>query len=254
VAKVAGFFIFPARNHTAGTTFLAAIVQQTFTTMAKAKTKSSRTGSKPKARSNRKPAATSRKTSSGRKPAENMDGSMLEEFFLNAVKDIYWAEKALIKALPKMQKSATTSELKKAFADHLQVTKKQIERLEQVFEKMGKKAQGKKCDAMQGLVEESESIMSETKEDSSTRDAALIIAAQKVEHYEIATYGGLVQLAKTLKKNDIARLLETTLNEEKSADELLTKIAERGGVNEEAAEEPKEKQTLKESILSVFSK
>jgi ferritin-like metal-binding protein YciE len=184
---------------------------------------------------------------------EDKAGSLLEDFFVDALKDIYWAEKALTKALPKMSKNATSKELKKAFDDHLQETKKQIERLEQVFEKMGKKAQAKKCDAMQGLIAESEDIIGETKDDTATRDAALIISAQKVEHYEIATYGGLVQLAKTLKKADVAKILETTLNEEKKADDLLTKIAEKGGVNEEASDEPGEKGSLKENIMSIFS-
>jgi ferritin-like metal-binding protein YciE len=184
---------------------------------------------------------------------EDKTGSLLEDFFVDALKDIYWAEKALTKALPKMSKNATSKELKKAFDDHLQETKKQIERLEQVFEKMGKKAQAKKCDAMQGLIAESEDIIGETKDDTATRDAALIISAQKVEHYEIATYGGLVQLAKTLKKTDVAKILETTLNEEKKADDLLTKIAEKGGVNEDASGEPGEKGSLKENIMSIFS-
>jgi ferritin-like metal-binding protein YciE len=200
-------------------------------------------------------ANTSRKSSSAKgSPAAKADknGSMLEDFFMHAMKDIYWAEKALTKALPKMAKNATSKELKSAFTDHLAVTKKQVERLEQVFTKLGKKAQAKKCDAMQGLIEESESIIKETKDDTSTRDAALIIAAQKVEHYEIASYGGLVQLAKTMNKSDIAKILETTLNEEKKADELLTKVAEKGGVNEEASEEPSEKQTLKEKIMAIL--
>jgi ferritin-like metal-binding protein YciE len=219
--------------------------------MATTKTKSSRTGKKAGRKTARKPVASKR--NAGSKAENNKNGSMLEEFFMHALKDIYWAEKALTKALPKMGKSATSAELKNAFKDHLEVTRKQIGRLEQVFQKMGKKAQAKKCDAMAGLIEESESIMAETKDDTSTRDAALIISAQKVEHYEIASYGGLVQLARTMKKNDIAKLLETTLNEEKKADVDLTKIAEQGGVNEEASEEPAEKRTLKESIMSVFS-
>jgi ferritin-like metal-binding protein YciE len=178
---------------------------------------------------------------------------MLEDFFVDALKDIYWAEKALTKALPKMAKSATSQELKEAFDQHLEVTKKQIGRLEDVFNQLGKKAQGKKCEAMQGLVDESETIISETKDDTFTRDAALIIAAQKVEHYEIASYGGLVQLARTMNKNGIAKVLEITLNEEKSADELLTRVAEKS-INVEAAEEESEKpSTLKESILGIFS-
>lgn len=205
-------------------------------------------------------APTSAKKSSPKKasakPKEDMNGSLLEEFFIDALKDIYWAEKALTKALPKMSKSATSPELKKAFDQHLVVTNKQIERLEQVFDQMGKKAQGKKCVAMQGLIEESESIISETKDDTSTRDAALIISAQKVEHYEIASYGGLVQLAKTMNKKGIANTLGMTLNEEKKTDELLTRIAEKS-INVEAAEEEGEegeKPSLKESIMTIFSK
>ena len=180
------------------------------------------------------------------------NGSMLESYFMDALKDIYWAEKALTKALPRMSKAATSKELKKAFDQHLVVTKKQIGRLDKIFEQMGKKAQGRKCEAMQGLIEESESIIAETKDDTLTRDAALIISAQKVEHYEIAAYGGLAQLARTMNKKGIASALGTTLNEEKKTDELLTRIAEKG-VNVEAAEEEEEKSTLKESIMSVFS-
>jgi ferritin-like metal-binding protein YciE len=219
-------------------------------TKAKRTSGMKKTASRPAAkRSNSK---TVKKTIS--KPAKDLNGSMLEDFFIDALKDIYWAEKALTKALPKMSKSATSSELKKTFNDHLEVTKKQIVRLEEVFEQLGKKAQGKKCDAMQGLIEESESIISETKDDTFTRDAALIIAAQKVEHYEIASYGGLVQLARTMNKNGIAKTLEATLNEEKKADELLTQVAEKS-INAEAAgeESEKEKPTLKESIISIFS-
>lgn len=181
------------------------------------------------------------------------NGSMLEDFFVDSLKDIYWAEKALTKALPKMSKSATSTELKKTFNEHLEVTKKQITRLEDVFKQLGKKAQAKKCDAMKGLVEESENIISETKDDTSTRDAALIIAAQKVEHYEIASYGGLVQLAKTMNKTGIAKILETTLNEEKTADELLTKIAEKSINVEAASEESEPPSTLKETLMTIFS-
>jgi ferritin-like metal-binding protein YciE len=219
--------------------------------MAKTKTKTAKTGRASNTSTKRKPVAARKRTSASQ--TEDKNGSMLEEFFIEALKDIYWAEKALTKALPRMSKAATSTQLKKAFDEHLVVTQKQIERLDKVFEGMGKKAQAKKCDAMQGLVQESESIISETKEDSSTRDAALIIAAQKVEHYEIASYGGLVQLAKTMNKNDIAKLLQTTLDEEKKTDVLLTKIAEGGGVNEEASEEPESKGGLKENIKALFS-
>jgi ferritin-like metal-binding protein YciE len=198
----------------------------------------------------------SRNSNANRGSQKVQSGSLLQEFFMESLKDIYWAEKALTKALPKMSKNATSEELKKAFDEHLVITKNQIERLEQVFEAMGEKAQAKKCDAMAGLVEESESIMAETKDDTFTRDAALIIAAQKVEHYEIATYGGLVQLAKTMNKGNIAKMLEETLAEEKEADVLLTQIAEAGineiATNEEGGES--KVTSLKESILNMFSK
>ena len=149
---------------------------------------------------------------------------------------------------------STSPDLKKAFTDHLEQTKTQIKRLEQVFEKMGEKAKGKKCDAMSGLIEESESIIKETKDDTSTRDAALIIAAQKVEHYEIATYGGLIQLAKTLGKMDVAKIMVPTLEEEKNADLLLTHVAETGINDVASLEEQEDKPSLKENIMSMFSK
>lgn len=151
---------------------------------------------------------------------------LLEKFFHEQLKDIYWAEKALLKAMPKMQKNATTDELKQAFEDHLVVTKEQTARLEQVFELLGKKPQAKKCEAMEGLIKESEEIIESTEDDTMTRDVALIMAAQKVEHYEIASYGGLVQLAHTLNLPEVAEILEQTLQEEKDTDQLLTYIAE----------------------------
>ena len=160
----------------------------------------------------------------------------MEEFFVDSLKDIYWAEKHLLKALPKMERAATTQELKDSFIEHLEVTRGQITRLEQAFEIMGKKPQAKKCDAMDGLTKEAEGNIEDTKAGSMTRDVALIIAAQKVEHYEIATYGGLKQLAKTLGKNDVSELMEQTLQEEKEADEMLTSIAENH-INVEAASE-----------------
>jgi ferritin-like metal-binding protein YciE len=124
--------------------------------------------------------------------------SYLENFFMEMLKDIYWAEQLLVKTLPKLKDAATTEELKDAFEDHLYQTQKHVSRLEKVFQLKGKKAEGKKCEAMEGLVKEAENIIKETKEGSMTRDAALIIAAQKVEHYEIASYGGMVQLAITM--------------------------------------------------------
>ncbi|MGB3076554.1 MAG: ferritin-like domain-containing protein, partial [Chitinophagales bacterium] len=176
-----------------------------------------------------------------KKKAEDQDATMdqhteLKDFFTDELKDIYWAEKHLVKTLPKMQKAATTDELKQAFEDHLEVTRGHVTRLEQVFEMIGEKAQAKKCDAMEGLTKEGESIIEDTDAGTMTRDVGLIMAAQKVEHYEIATYGGLAQLAKTLGLNEEASVLEETLNEEKEADKLLTEIAEEG-INVEAAEE-----------------
>lgn len=162
--------------------------------------------------------------------------SALLELFTDEIKDIYWAEKHLTKALPKMKKAASSSELQDAFGTHLEQTKGHVERLEQVFELLEKKPQAKKCDAMEGLVQEGEGIIEDTDDGTATRDVGLILAAQKVEHYEIATYGGLTQLAKTLGRDDIAGILAETLAEEKETDELLTEIAE-GSINYESAEE-----------------
>jgi ferritin-like metal-binding protein YciE len=162
--------------------------------------------------------------------------SRLEEFFVDEIKDIYWAEKHLVKTLPKMQKAATSAELQKAFADHLKATSEHVTRLEKVFDLLGHKPQAKKCDAMEGITKEGASIIEETEKGTATRDVGLILAAQKAEHYEISTYGGLAQLAHTLGYDDAAEILETTLGEEKEADQLLTSIAE-DGVNYEAAEE-----------------
>lgn len=167
-------------------------------------------------------------------PAASAQGnSQLEKYFHDALKDIYWAEKQLTKALPKMKKAATTGELKTAIDDHLVQTKEQVTRLEEVFTLLGKKAQAKKCDAMEGLIKEGESIIEETEDGSMTRDVGIIMAAQKVEHYEIATYGGLLQLAKIMGQSDIADLLQQTLDEEKQTDQGLTEIAENN-INWEA--------------------
>ena len=162
--------------------------------------------------------------------------SQLEKLFTDSLKDIYWAEKHLTKTLPKMKKKATTDELKSAIEEHLAQTEEHVSRLEKVFEMCGKKAQAKKCDAMEGLTKEGDSIVEETEANTMTRDAGIIMAAQKVEHYEIATYGTLVQLAKTLGMNDAADLLHKTLDDEKQADEKLTEIAE-WNVNQAAQQE-----------------
>jgi ferritin-like metal-binding protein YciE len=150
----------------------------------------------------------------------------LEKFFIDSLKDIYYAEQKLLTAIPKMEAAATTDELKEAFNDHLHQTQKHVKRLEKVFGLIGKKAEGKKCEAIEGITKEAESIIEETDEGTMTRDAALIIAAQKVEHYEIATYGGLVQLAITMQLKEVADILDTTLIEEEVTDRKLTEIAE----------------------------
>lgn len=162
--------------------------------------------------------------------------SPLEKFFISELKDIYNAEQQLLKALPEMQEAATTEELEDAFDNHYQQTKRHVKRLEKVFQLLEQKPEGKKCEAMEGLIKEIKKIISDTKEGTMTRDAALIIAAQKAEHYEIATYGGLVQLAITMELNRAADLLEKTLDEEYEADENLTHIAETY-INIEAEEE-----------------
>jgi ferritin-like metal-binding protein YciE len=171
--------------------------------------------------------------------ATKQQNPQLEKFFEDALKDIYWAEKHLTKALPKMQKSATTDELKNAIEEHTAQTEEHVSRLEQVFELLGKKAQAKKCDAMEGLVKEGESVVEETEDGSMTRDVGIIVSAQKVEHYEIATYGSLAQLATTMGEDEVAEILNQTLEEEKETDKLLTQIAENN-INWEAEQEGEE--------------
>jgi ferritin-like metal-binding protein YciE len=181
-------------------------------------------------------AKSSSKTAVPKNAGAGADDSLLQELFVDSLKDIYYAEKAIVKALPKMQKAATSEQLVTAFEQHLVVTKGQVERLEQVFESIGEKVGSKKCEAIEGLIKEAEGIIEDTDEGTSTRDVGLILAAQKVEHYEIASYGGLRQLAITLGYNDAAELLQQTLEEEKETDVLLTDIAENN-INYQAAEE-----------------
>lgn len=168
----------------------------------------------------RKDPAAGQSTGSGNAP------SFLQKFFIDQLKDMYYAEKELLKALPDMRDAATTEELEDAFEIHINQTERHVKRLEKVFQAIGKKAEGKKCEAMDGLIKESQSIIDETEEGSLTRDAALIIAAQKIEHYEIATYGGLVELAMTMKLERAAEILDRTLREEEETDRTLTKTAE----------------------------
>lgn len=157
----------------------------------------------------------------------------LRDFFEDSLKDIYWAEKALTKALPKMVKKATSQELIDALTEHLAVTQEQVTRLEEVFTLIGVKAQAKKCAAMEGLIKEAGEIMESTAE-GVVRDAGIIAAGQKVEHYEIATYGTLCAFAKILGEQEAAGLLLQTLNEEKEADSKLSEVAETS-INMQAA-------------------
>ncbi len=157
---------------------------------------------------------------------KNNKTSLLEKFFVDQLKDIYYAEQHLVKALPEMKNAASSEELEDAFENHLKQTERHVKRLEKVFQLLKQEPEGKKCEAIEGLTKEAKSIISKTKEGSMTRDAALIIAAQKIEHYEIATYGGLVQLAITMDLHRAAELLDKTLQEEEDTDTTLTQIAE----------------------------
>lgn len=166
-------------------------------------------------------------TSTGTKktPAKKDAAKELKDLFEDSLKDIYWAEKALVKSLPKMQKNATNEKLKNAIEQHLIETEEHVSRLEECFESLGKKAQAKKCDAMQGLLDEANSIIEET-QPGTVRDAGIIAAAQKVEHYEIATYGTLAAFAKVLNEKAALKNLLATLEEEKKCDESLTQLAD----------------------------
>ena len=163
----------------------------------------------------------------------------LQTLFLDALKDIYYAENQILKALPKMAKASTSQEVANAFTNHLAQTEGQIGRVEEVFEILGQAARAKKCEAMEGLVKEAQGLLEELPKGTMVRDAGLIIAAQKVEHYEIAAYGSLVQLAKTMGENEIAEILNQTLEEEKQTDLLLTELAV-SGINIAAEGEPEE--------------
>ncbi|ACU03523.1 ferritin-like domain-containing protein [Pedobacter heparinus] len=165
-----------------------------------------------------------------------MEDSEFHEFFVDELKDIYWAEKHLVKALPKMKKAATSPELAAAFEKHTEETNTHIATLEQVFSLLEEKVQGKKCDAMEGLLKEADSIIEDTDSGTMIRDAGLILAAQKVEHYEIATYGTLVVFAQNMGHTDVAELLQFTLDNEKATDVALTEIAV-SSINEQAAAE-----------------
>lgn len=157
----------------------------------------------------------------------------LEDLFLHTLQDIYFAENQILKALPKMIKAADSKDLGRALSAHLEETKEHVTRLEKVFESLGEKAKAEKCPAIEGIIKEADELMKEIK-DPDTRDAAMIAAAQAVEHYEITRYGTLVSWGKLLGKKDSVALLSETLKEEYAADDKLTKIAE-SKLNKEAA-------------------
>jgi ferritin-like metal-binding protein YciE len=162
-----------------------------------------------------------------------MTKDSLRELYIDELRDLYSAEMQLVKALPKMAKAAANDQLREAFEEHLRETSEHVSRLEQIFEQLGEKASGKKCLGMEGLVKEGSETMKEDYEDA-VKDAAIIGAAQRVEHYEMAGYGTVRAFAELLGENEHVTLLEKTLEEEKNADEKLTQLAEE--INSEAAE------------------
>jgi ferritin-like metal-binding protein YciE len=156
-----------------------------------------------------------------------MSVETIEELFVDELKDLYSAEKQITKSLPKLAKAATAPELKDAFESHLQETLGQIERLDRIFEILGKSPRGKVCNGMKGVLEEGAEVLEETEKGSPVRDAALISAAQRVEHYEMAGYGCVREYAKLLGQKEIAQLLDETLAEEKAADSKLGQVAKQ---------------------------
>jgi len=179
---------------------------------------------------------TSKNKTANAKQITEQDSEKLKELFVDGLKDIYWAEKNLERALVKMSKNATSEELKSAFDLHTSQTEQHVATVEQVFEIVGEKAQAKKCAAMEGLIEEANEIIESTDKGTMVRDCGLIMAAQKVEHYEMASYGTLRNIARTLGYEDAADLLQQILDQEGETDHLLTELAETY-VNEQASVE-----------------
>jgi ferritin-like metal-binding protein YciE len=158
----------------------------------------------------------------------------LDEMILHFMQDIYYAERQIMKALPKMAKAAQSPELKAAFQTHREETQGQIERLQQAFEALGQRAKGVTCEAINGLIEECDELLEQAKEPSPVRDAGLVACAQAVEHYEMARYGSLVAWSKAKGLTDVAALLQQTLDEEKKTDALLSKLG-NSDLNKQAA-------------------
>lgn len=174
-----------------------------------------------------------------------MPNESMRELYIDELRDLYNAETQIVKALPKMAKAASNDQLREAFEEHLRETSEQVSRLEQIFEMLGEKPTGKKCLGMEGLVKEAAETMRESYDDP-VMDAALIGAAQRVEHYEIAGYGTVREFAQLLGEEDHLSLLEETLNEEKQADEKLTQLAQE--INSQAQEEDETAEQDKEEV------
>ena len=192
--------------------------------------------SKKSARKNAKPKITAANPATRARVADGVLYSKLEEFFATSLKELYWSEQNLINVLGSMADAATTDELRDSFYTHMDQTRTHVARLEEVFDMMGIHRQAQHCVGLQGLFDEGWKVIDGTETGSAQRDVALIIAAQKVEHYEMACYGSMVTLARTMGRTDVAELLIETLTEEKETDAMLTEIAE-GKINSEAAKE-----------------
>jgi ferritin-like metal-binding protein YciE len=214
----------PAKSRTRSTNTNGATLKKTGTTQKKRSTTATA-------------ATTERQNAATTNDGNTAYGSLLEKLFATFLKEMYWAENQQVEFLSEMQFQATTDELQDALEDHVFASQKHVSRLEKVFFLLGLEAEEKTCIAVEGLINEARQIIAETKDDSMTRDAALIIAAQRIEHYEIASYGSMVQLALTLGYGQAASLLEKTLWEEENTDKYLTEIAECE-VNPLADEEP----------------
>jgi ferritin-like metal-binding protein YciE len=203
------------------------------------KEKSSKSKDSKSAKSNDSKASSKKTTPAKKGKLKAADENALKDFLVDELKDIYFAEHEIMKGLTKMKDAATSKKLKKAIDLHYNQTEVQITRLEEAFGLFDEKPSKKKCEAIIGILKEGDDILEDTEEGTMTRDAAIIIASQKVEHYEIATYGSLAELARTIDREDVAEILEATLSEEKETDVSLTILAV-DKINEEAAQEPAE--------------
>lgn len=201
------------------------------------KEKSSKSKDSKSAKSNDSKASSKKTTPAKKGKLKAADENALKDFLVDELKDIYFAEHEIMEGLTKMKAAATSKKLKKAIDLHYNQTEVQIARLEEAFGLFDEKPSKKKCEAIIGILKEGDDILEDTEEGTMTRDAAIIIASQKVEHYEIATYGSLAELARTIDRDDVAEILEATLSEEKETDVSLTILAV-DKINEEAAQEP----------------